>query len=58
MSSPGSYWGGRHFFGPSVLRKGGWLMVTYSDSIQLGLLIVAIIGLVLKIIEMDRNHRQ
>ena len=38
--------------------KGGWLMVTYSDSIQLGLLIVAIIGLVLKIIEMDRNHRQ
>ena len=39
-------------------RKGGWLMVTYSDSIQLGLLIVAIIGLVLKIIEMDRNHRQ
>ena len=35
-------------------------MVTYSDSIQLGLLIVAIIGLVLKIIEMDmdRNHRQ
>ena len=29
-------------------------MVTYSDSIQLGLLIVAIIGLVLKIIEMDR----
>ena len=37
---------------------GGWLMVTYSDSIQLGLLIVAIIGLVLKIIEMDRNHRQ
>ena len=32
-------------------------MVTYSDSIQLGLLIVAIIGLVLKIIEMDRNHR-
>ena len=33
-------------------------MVTYSDSIQLGLLIAAIIGLVLKIIEMDRNHRQ
>ena len=32
-------------------------MVTYSDSIQLGLLIVAIIGLVLKIIEMDRNQR-
>ena len=27
-------------------------------TIQLGLLIVAIIGLVLKIIEMDRNHRQ
>ena len=33
-------------------------MVTYSDSIQLGLLIVAIISLVLKIIDMDRNHRQ
>ena len=29
-------------------------MVTYSDSIQLGLLIVAIIGLVLKIIEMEK----
>ena len=44
--------------GPPFQGKGGWLMVTYSDSIQLGLLIVAIIGLVLKIIEMDRNHRQ
>jgi len=44
--------------GPPFYGRGGWLMVTYSDSIQLGLLIVAIIGLVLKIIEMDRNHRQ
>ena len=44
--------------GSPFCGKEGWLMVTYSDSIQLGLLIVAIIGLVLKIIEMDRNHRQ
>ena len=33
-------------------------MVTFSDAIQLGLLIVAIIGLVLDIIKMDRNHKQ
>ena len=33
-------------------------MVTYSDLIQSGILIVAIIGVVLQLIEIDRNHRQ
>ena len=38
--------------------KGGLTMVTYSDLIQTGILIVGIIGLVLQIIEIERNHRQ
>ena len=35
-------------------------MVTFSDLIQTGILIVGIIGLVLQIIviEIERNHRQ
>ena len=33
-------------------------MVSLSDAIQLGLLVVAIIGLVLDIIKMDQNHKQ
>ena len=32
-------------------------MVTFSDLIQTGILIVGIIGLVLQIIEIERNHR-
>ena len=32
-------------------------MVTFSDLIQIGILIVGLIGLVLKFIEFDRNHR-
>ena len=41
--------GGR-FFGPSVLdRKGGWLMVTYSDLIQIGILIVSLLSLIVQI---------
>ena len=32
-------------------------MVSFSDAIQLGLLVVAIIGLVLDIIKMDQNHK-
>ena len=34
---------------PSDRKKGGMAMVTYADLIQLGLLIVAIVGLVYKI---------
>ena len=33
-------------------------MVTYSDLIQIGILIVGIIGVVLQILEIDRNRRQ
>ena len=33
-------------------------MVTFSDLIQTGILIVGIIGLVLQIIEIERNYRQ
>ena len=32
-------------------------MVSFSDAIQLGLLVVAIIGLVLDIIKMDQKHK-
>ena len=32
-------------------------MVTYPDLIQIGILIVGLIGLVLKFIEFDRNRR-
>ena len=32
-------------------------MVSFSDAIQLGLLVVAIIGLFLDIIKMDQNHK-
>ena len=33
-------------------------MVTYSDLIQTGILIVGVIGLVLQFITLDRDHRQ
>ena len=33
-------------------------MITLSELIQFGGLIVGIIDLVLRLIEMDRNHRQ
>ena len=33
-------------------------MVTYSDLIQTGILIVAMIDVVLRFIEADRNHRR
>lgn len=36
---------GGSFFCPLTLRKGGCPMVTYSELIQLGILIVGIIGL-------------
>ena len=49
---------------PAVARRKkrlsarGPAMVTFSDLIQTGILIVGIIGLVLQIIEIERNHRQ
>lgn len=36
------------FLCPLILRKGGCLMVTYSDLIQTGILIVGIIALFLQ----------
>ena len=38
--------------------KEGWLMVTYSDLIQTGILIIGLIDLVLRLMEADRNNRQ
>ena len=38
--------------------KEGWLMVTYSDLIQTGILIIGLIDLVLRLMEADRNKRQ
>ena len=50
---------GGHFLSPPTLdRKGGVPMITLSELIQIGGLIVGIIDLVLRLIEMDRNHRQ
>ena len=33
-------------------------MVTYSDLIQTGILIIAIIDVVLRLMEAEKNHRQ
>ena len=33
-------------------------MVTFSDLIQTGILIIGLIDLVLRLMEADRNHRQ
>ena len=33
-------------------------MVTYSDLIQIGILVIGMIELVLHLIELDRNKRQ
>ena len=33
-------------------------MVTYSDLIQMGILIVAVIDVVLRLIEAERNRKQ
>ena len=43
---------------PDCIGKEDLAMVTFSDLIQTGILIVGIIGLVLQIIEIERNHRQ
>ena len=39
-------------------KKGGLVMVTLSDLIQVGILVVGVIELVLHLIELDRHHRQ
>ena len=49
---------GRFFGSPDCIGKEDLAMVTFSDLIQTGILIVGIIGLVLQIIEIERNHRQ
>ena len=36
----------------------GLVMVTLSDLIQVGILVVGVIELVLHLIELDRHHRQ
>ena len=46
------------FFAPPTVRKGGLTMVTYSDLIQTGILIIAIIDVVLRLMEAERNRRQ
>ena len=46
------------FFAPPTVRKGGLTMVTYSDLIQTGILIVAVIDVVLRLIEAERNRKQ
>ena len=42
----------------TVSERGDLAMVTYSDLIQTGILIVAIIDVVLRLMEADRNKRQ
>ena len=51
--------GQRHFLVPlTVSERGDLAMVTYSDLIQTGILIVAIIDVVLRLIEAERNRKQ
>ena len=42
----------------TVSERGDLAMVTYSDLIQTGILIVAIIDVVLRLIEAERNRKQ
>ena len=53
-----SPFGGTLLESPTLDRKGGQPMITLSELIQIGGLIVGVIDLVLRLIEMDRNHRQ
>ena len=39
-------------------KKGGLVLVTLSELIQVGILVVGVIELVLHLIELDRHHRQ
>ena len=34
---------------PPIIRKGGWPMVTYSDLIQIGILIVSLLSLIFQV---------
>ena len=52
---------GGSFLSPPALtlyRRGDKLMVTFSDLIQIGILVIGMIELVLHLIELDRNKRQ
>ena len=42
----------------TVSERGDLAMVTYSDLIQTGILIIGLIDLVLRFIEADRNKRK
>ena len=53
-----SYGWGRFFGSRHIRWKGAWQMVTYSDLIQTGILIIGLIDLVLRFIEADRNKRK
>ena len=48
---------GRFFALPTVWT-GGLTMVTFSDLIQTGILIIGLIDLVLRLLEADRNNRK
>ena len=43
---------------PYLDGRGDKLMVTFSDLIQIGILVIGMIELVLHLIELDRNKRQ
>lgn len=43
---------------PPLSRKGGLRMVTVSNLIQIGILIVGVIDLFLHLIELDRNEHR
>ena len=49
---------GRFLVPLTVSERGDLAMVTYSDLIQTGILIVAIIDVVLRLIEAERNRKQ
>ena len=48
---------GGSFLSPLLRWKGGLAMVTYSDLIQTGILIVTVIDVVLRLIEAERNRK-
>ena len=49
---------GRFLVPLTVSERGDLAMVTYSDLIQTGILIVATIDVVLRLIEAERNRKQ
>ena len=57
-SGPTLYGQGYFFCSPDRQERRAGFMVTYSDLIQTGILIIGLIDLVLRLIETDRNKRQ